>query len=75
MEEIHNECNGLIPAPGAGHLQRIYKRGKNLYNAKTVEKKIIRLRDGLRDAKMNFLVRSVNLYSDSQCTKRFSSRS
>lgn len=75
MEEIHNECNGLIPGPGAGRLQRIYKRGKSLYNAKTVEKKIVKLRDGLRDAKMNFLVCSIYIYAESPRAKRLSSRS
>lgn len=56
LKEIRNECKGLTSKPSGSGIKRIYTHGNNIYNAKTTEKKITKLRDSLRDAKLSFLV-------------------
>lgn len=56
LKEIRNECKGLTSKPSGSGIKRIYTHGNNIYNAKATEKKITKLRDSLRDAKLSFLV-------------------
>lgn len=63
---MHTDCKGLRPEPGGRCFKRVYTRCKNLLNAKSIEKKIVKLREGVRDAKSDFTVCKKNRCAVSQ---------
>lgn len=66
-EAIYTQLEALLSKRGKGIFKRVWKLGKNVYNAKAVKKEIVKQRQRVRDAQHKFLVRytvhrSLSLY-------------
>lgn len=66
-EAIYTELETLLPKRGKGTFKRVLNWGKNVKNASSVKRRVVKSQKRVHDAQLKFLVRysehrSVSLY-------------